>query len=293
MVTDLIYDIGMHTGNDTAFYLACGFRVLAVEADPDLVAAANKRFKMEIESQKLTVLGLAIAEHSATAEFWINEARPGLNSFNRALTARIGEPHHSVLVPCRRLDEILSEYGVPHYMKIDIEGHDLVCCNQLSPGTKPKYISVEMSRVELLLKLRDLGYDRFKLINQFDLQASSPQDIALSVQFLRLAYRVANFRKEDKRLSQRMKRAGAAKVLQLARAFGVWDVRRPFKSRMLPEWTFTEENVGTYSGSFGEDLPGEWLPWEETAYLWHRDTKEYQKMGRELTYDLHATFSAD
>jgi FkbM family methyltransferase len=292
MANDLIYDIGMHNGNDAAFYLACGFRVLAVEADPDLVAAANRRFKVEIESGKLVVLNVGIAEHSSTAEFWINEVRPALNSFSRRLTARSGEPHHSLSIQCRRLDGILSEYGIPLYMKIDIEGNDIVCCDQLSTGAKPHYISVEMSRVELLLKLRDLGYDRFKLINQLDLQPIESRDIELHVHVLRSIHRFANSRLADRKLSRRVGRAGAAKVLQLAHAFGAWEVTQPFKSRLLPEWNFAEGDTGTYSGTFGEDLPGEWLTWEEIAYLWHRDLREYQKMGRELCCDLHASVSA-
>jgi 16S rRNA A1518/A1519 N6-dimethyltransferase RsmA/KsgA/DIM1 with predicted DNA glycosylase/AP lyase activity len=32
---DLIYDVGMHHGEDTEFYLRKGFRVVAFEADPD------------------------------------------------------------------------------------------------------------------------------------------------------------------------------------------------------------------------------------------------------------------
>jgi hypothetical protein len=32
---DLIYDIGMHQGEDTEFYLQKGFNVIAFEADPD------------------------------------------------------------------------------------------------------------------------------------------------------------------------------------------------------------------------------------------------------------------
>ena len=35
---DLIYDVGMHKGEDTEFYLRKGFRVIAIEADPDLVS---------------------------------------------------------------------------------------------------------------------------------------------------------------------------------------------------------------------------------------------------------------
>src|SRR5690348_14857053 len=41
----LIYDVGLCDGDDTAFYLAKGFRVVAVEANPALVAAAKQRFE--------------------------------------------------------------------------------------------------------------------------------------------------------------------------------------------------------------------------------------------------------
>ena len=33
---DLIYDVGMHKGEDTEFYLSKGFKVVGFEADPDL-----------------------------------------------------------------------------------------------------------------------------------------------------------------------------------------------------------------------------------------------------------------
>ena len=34
----LIYDVGMHNGDDTAYYLRRGFRVVAIEPNPALVA---------------------------------------------------------------------------------------------------------------------------------------------------------------------------------------------------------------------------------------------------------------
>jgi hypothetical protein len=44
MTADLLYDVGMNNGDDTAYYLYKGFRVVAVEADPVLVEAARERF---------------------------------------------------------------------------------------------------------------------------------------------------------------------------------------------------------------------------------------------------------
>ena len=34
---NLIFDIGFHKGEDTLFYLLKGYRVIAVDADPDLI----------------------------------------------------------------------------------------------------------------------------------------------------------------------------------------------------------------------------------------------------------------
>src|ERR1700677_356934 len=205
-VNDLIYDLSMNNGYETAFYLACGYRVVAIEADPGLVAEASKRFKTEIGSNKLTILNVGVAEQAGTAEFWINEAHSHLNSFDRKTTARNGEPHHFITIQCRRLDKIVCEYGVPYYMKIDIEGHDIVCCNQLLPNSKPHYLSVERAGIELLQKLRDLGYDRFKLITQVDHQAIGWRDASPQVRALRSLHRLANYRRENRALALRIAR---------------------------------------------------------------------------------------
>jgi predicted RNA methylase len=43
--SDLVYDVGMNNGDDSAFYLRAGFRVVAVEANPLLCRAAESRFR--------------------------------------------------------------------------------------------------------------------------------------------------------------------------------------------------------------------------------------------------------
>jgi spermidine synthase len=43
MIPNLIYDIGMHDGSDSEFYLRKGYRVVAVEANPKLVEACRER----------------------------------------------------------------------------------------------------------------------------------------------------------------------------------------------------------------------------------------------------------
>jgi len=49
-MSDLVFDIGMHNGDDTAYYLARGYRVVAVEANPSMCATAqaNSRFETSV-----------------------------------------------------------------------------------------------------------------------------------------------------------------------------------------------------------------------------------------------------
>ena len=61
VVRDLIYDVGMHNGNDTAFYLHQGFRVIAIDADPRAADAANQRFRSELASERLMILNVELS----------------------------------------------------------------------------------------------------------------------------------------------------------------------------------------------------------------------------------------
>src|SRR5262245_6208551 len=58
---DLIYDVGMNNGDDTAYYLRRGFRVVAIEADTRLAKYAGERFGTQISSGQLRILNIGIA----------------------------------------------------------------------------------------------------------------------------------------------------------------------------------------------------------------------------------------
>jgi len=225
------------------------------------------------------------------AEFWINEARPACSTFNRELAEAKGEPHHRILVQCRTLDDVISEWGVPHYLKIDIEDNDIVCCNQLSLATKPKFISVEMTDVELgnqlLARLCELGYDRFKIIDQRHLLSIGEQKKGLRGKFFWSLYRVANYRKENRSLPLRAMRAIAAKFLKMAAGSGLWG-RAAFRSQKMPDWKFAS---GSSSGTFGDDLPGKWQTEDELTRSWSAELAVCRENRQMPWHDLHATTS--
>ena len=47
MDRSLVYDVGMNNGDDTAYYLHLGYRVVAIDADPTLIERAKLRFEQE------------------------------------------------------------------------------------------------------------------------------------------------------------------------------------------------------------------------------------------------------
>src|SRR5437660_352233 len=110
MVPDLIYDVGLHNGSDTAYYLHKGFRVVAIDANPVLIAAAEREFRSEIAAGRLTVLNIGIADTEGSLSFWINEANDTQSSFNEA-RAKLYGPCHEIRVPCIRFSSVIAEHG--------------------------------------------------------------------------------------------------------------------------------------------------------------------------------------
>ena len=71
---DLVYDVGMHVGEDTQTYLDKGFRVVAFEADPDLAKQCAERFADAIADGRLTIVEGAIISDTSkpTVTFYKN-----------------------------------------------------------------------------------------------------------------------------------------------------------------------------------------------------------------------------
>lgn len=285
MINDVIYDVGMHVGDDTAFYLSQGYRVVAVEADPKLVKAAQHRFWREIEQGKLEIVNVGISDTEGYADFWVCENLSEWNSFDRNIASRDGQKHHSIQIRTMRFVTILKKYGVPYYLKIDIEGHDHLCLMDLQPGALPKYVSTESecagstSHIAMddglrsLSILRELGYHKFKLIDQATFSPFAPGR-TLTNEIDSIARCLLR-----KRIAKHIR--GRRILIQL------------FTNRGKLEKKFNRKFPFGSSGVWGEDLPGAWLTFEEArkAYDYHRD--HHFRNGEAKPYsfwcDWHAT----
>jgi FkbM family methyltransferase len=187
MQRDLIYDVGLHRGEDTQFYLAKGFRVVAIDANEELCAEASARFAPQVASGRLRILNRAISAQSGEATFFRNAKRSEWGTIDPRWAERNrskGAGSTCTIVRASSLAEVTREFGVPYYAKIDIEGLDLVALRSLGAATaRPKYVSIESEKVSFaaldaeFTALRELGYDRFKVVAQHEVtrqRAPSP-----------------------------------------------------------------------------------------------------------------------
>jgi FkbM family methyltransferase len=180
MIPRLIYDVGMHRGEDTDYYLKRGHRVIGIEANPSLVIELRARFQAELRSGQLQMIDKAINSQPGVARFAINEHHSIWGTLNDDFVNRnasLGAPSTFVEIECVTFDEILREKGMPYYLKVDIEGCDLLCLQALVEfEERPRYVSVESvatsplrgirnTLAEIRL-LRSLGYNRFKYVDQ-------------------------------------------------------------------------------------------------------------------------------
>lgn len=256
MDSRLVYDVGMNNGDDSAYYLHKGCRVVAIEADPTLVEGVANRFAQEIRDGRLTILNVAIAEQTGSLPFWICEGNREWNSFDRSIASRNGLPHHQIDVQCTRFADILDDFDTPFYLKIDIEGHDHMCLDALDerPDKRPKYLSFESGTeaIARLPRLKALGYDSFKLISQRYYVPIQPGPIPNRHQIEKVS-RGEAFLNSGKIAARLLSKAGGRH----------WLDGQLRQIRQKGDWVFTS----IASGPFGEDTPGEWQSYEQLHAL--------------------------
>jgi FkbM family methyltransferase len=256
-------------------------RVVAVDANPVMVEKARLRFAREIQDRRLTLLNVGISNAPGTATFWVSD-HSDWSSFDRTIASRDGSGHRSIPVSVVPFAQLVAEYGVPHYLKIDIEGNDRLCVEALKGSTLPKYISVESECVgdsvalsdeaaaAMLRSLRDVGYRRFKLVDQ-DKGWLSVRSNAAARFCMRLVNSAAYGR---------------------LRVRGLCAIARRFTDSARIASLGFDFPLGS-TGPWGDEVPGDWMPFETAMSVYLQERQAFVATGQPLHwfwYDWHATY---
>jgi FkbM family methyltransferase len=179
----LVFDLGFHKGEDTAYYLDSGFSVVAVEADHSLYECGLCRFEKQIQTGRLilihaVVVGWEQGLSKDEIEYHPHSTNSVWGSADERFVRRNAEhfrmPHDpAVMVRTTTLEKLVEQFGVPYFLKIDIEGLDsaVVADIERLPAF-PAFVSWETGKRNLIETLRlhlmlwMLGYDRFRVMQQ-------------------------------------------------------------------------------------------------------------------------------
>ncbi len=168
----------MNNGDDTDYYLRKGYKVTAVEANPSLCAAASERFSKEITGGSLTIVNAAIWSSNGEKTFFINLDNDHWSSLDLGWAGRDDSTYKKITVQSITVNELFTKFGVPLYIKIDIEGVDDLVLSQLkNEESLPQYLSIEDCRFgyEYMSAMNELGYDGYKLVDQSNVPDSVDQ----------------------------------------------------------------------------------------------------------------------
>jgi FkbM family methyltransferase len=172
MKTKWILDIGAFRGEDAEFYLLKGFIVLSVEANPASAQAALARNEAAAAEGRYRVVNAALDSRNGDITFHVHEKGDWSTAIpNERFTA---DNSKAITVPAITPAELFDAYGVPYYVKIDIEGKDAIVIDEIvRRADKPRYISYELgkSTKDVANLLRTAGYSRFAISPQGNLGA--------------------------------------------------------------------------------------------------------------------------
>lgn len=275
---NLIFDVGANDGTDTAYYLGLGHSVVAVEADPNLAARLCDRFAVEIAEGRVMVVNVAVTEEDREEVVLYVSKENTESSLIREMAERSGDLREQVTVSGRSLCSLFHEYGLPWYCKIDIEGYDAIVVRGMTPcAERPAYISCEaaghpISEVadhpQMLLDgleaLAAQGYRQFKLVDQESLVVLGDDGL------------YDRLNSWSGRIRAKLDRLGALMT------FG-----------RLPERAAVGE-TGSASGSFGEQLAGEWVDYHVTRRRMEMHFAHYYHYTKNKLFifwvDIHAKY---
>ena len=128
----VIFDVGANVGDKAEVFRRTAHSVVCCEPDASGARFLRQRFARD---PRVTVLESAVSDTEGTLTFLRFEARSALNTVNAKWADllcdqeqprfdRAQKPPQSVAVTSVTLDGLIARYGVPSYVKIDVEGHE-------------------------------------------------------------------------------------------------------------------------------------------------------------------------
>jgi FkbM family methyltransferase len=139
---DLCFDVGANVGNRIDPILQIGAKVVAVEPQKQCYEILQRKF-----GDKIAIVKKGLSDEEGVKEFFISDEST-ISSFSKEWIDKVKEGRFKYYswnktekIEMTTLDRLIEQYGLPVFIKIDVEGYELEVLKGLSK--KVKFISFE------------------------------------------------------------------------------------------------------------------------------------------------------
>jgi len=168
----LVFDVGAHVGDRTRAFRAIGARVVAVEPQPAAFRCLNWLFG---QSRRVHLVNAAVSDREGEITLNINLSNPTVSTASTAFVAAADGAQgwadqrweETRTVPATTLDALITHFGVPDFIKIDVEGFEKAALAGLSEAVPA--LSFEFTTIQrpvafrCIERLESLGSYRYNL----------------------------------------------------------------------------------------------------------------------------------
>jgi len=167
---DLVFDIGAHVGDRVASFRRLGARVVAVEPQPALSRLLKLFYGRSVD---VAIEAVAIGRGVGSADLMINLDNPTVSTASREFVSAARDAPgwetqrwtRSVVVPVTTLDALIDKYGLPAFIKIDVEGFEQEALLGLTRAVKALSFEFTIIQRDVALACIErciaLGFTRF------------------------------------------------------------------------------------------------------------------------------------
>jgi len=164
---DLFFDIGAHLGEKSKKILDKNLKIVMLEPLPQCVKQLKESFK---NSKNVEILEKAVGRTVGNMALEVNSKMPTISTMAKHWkNGRFSNQKWDqiISVEVTTLDHLIKIYGLPKYIKIDVEGFELDVLLGLSQ--KAGIISFEFTSefldqsIKCLNHLKKIGYSEFNL----------------------------------------------------------------------------------------------------------------------------------
>jgi FkbM family methyltransferase len=167
---DLVFDIGAHVGDRVASFRRLGARIVAVEPQPAMVKVLKLFFGRRAD---IAIEAVAVGRSVGTTILMINTDNPTVSTASAEFVSAARDAPgwetqrwtKSVPVTVTTLDALIGKYGVPAFIKIDVEGFEQETLQGLSRAVKALSFEFTIIQRDVALACIErcvaLGYTRF------------------------------------------------------------------------------------------------------------------------------------